>query len=163
MEECAVWDAQCYVCNATVDVLIVHVEQRHFRGNSTPTLLAGGVTNSLAKEVRARAVPSNFATEPVPAWDTAFSLWGGDSKVQLTAVVDNRVFPGDWQRPAITGVTVSHQTVAIKTTCGVYHRLAKSLTNEIREMVQTKIGSPDCIAIGECGLDYTELQSQILL
>ena len=28
-----------------------------------------------AREVRARTVPFNFATEPVPAWETAFSLW----------------------------------------------------------------------------------------
>ena len=48
-----------------------------------------------AREVRARTVPFNFVTEPVPAWETAFSLWWGDSKVHLTAVVDNRVFPGD--------------------------------------------------------------------
>ena len=96
------------------------------------------------------------AWKPVPAWETAFSLWRGNSKVHLTAVVDNRVFPGDWQRPVIKGVTVSHQTVAIKTTYGVHPRLAKSITNKTWEMVQNNIGSPDCIAIGECGLDYTE-------
>ena len=108
-----------------------------------------------ARKVRARTITFNFVTEPVPAWETAFSLWRGNSKVHLTAVVDNRVLPGDWQRPVIKGVTVSHQTVAIKTTYGVHPRMTKSITNETWEMVQTKVGSPDCIAISECGLDYT--------
>lgn len=131
-----------------------------------------------ARETRARkhqetgtqertAVPFDFITEPVPAWETAFSLWRGDSKVSLTAVVDNRVFPDDWLRPVIKGVTVSHQTVVIKTTYGVHPRLAKSLDSESWDRVQAKICSPDCAAIGECGLDYTEplhsLPSQRLL
>ena len=59
-------------------------------------------------------------------WETAFSLWQGDSEVRLTAVVDNRVFPCDWQRPVIKGVSVRHQTVAINTTQGVHPQLAKS-------------------------------------
>ena len=56
----------------------------------------------------------------------------------------------------VRGVTVSHQAVAIKTTYGVHPRLAKSFTNGTWETVQTKIDSPNCIAIGECGIDYTE-------
>jgi len=107
-------------------------------------------------EIRQKSVPFNFETEPVPAWETAFSLWRGDSAIALKAVVDNRVFPGDWQRPVIKGVTVSHQTVAIKTTYGVHPRLAKSLRDETWDMVKARICSSDCIAIGECGLDYTE-------
>ena len=46
--------------------------------------------------------------------------------------------------------------MAIKNSYGVHPRLAKSITNETWELVQTTIGSPECIAIGECGLDYTE-------
>ena len=107
-----------------------------------------------AREVRARTVPFNFATEPIPARETTYSLWQGNSDVQLTAVVDNSVFPGNRQRPVIKGVTVSHQTVAIKTKYGVHPRLAKSIMNETWEMVLTKLGCPDC-RIGECGLDYT--------
>ena len=114
-----------------------------------------------AREVRARTVPFNFATEPIPAWETALSLWRGEGKVHLTAVVDNRVFPGDWQRPVIRRVTVSHQTVAIKTTYGVDPRLAKSFTNGTWEMVQTIIDSPGCIVIGEYWLyRATALPSQ---
>ena len=49
------------------------------------------------REVRARTVPFNFVTEPVPAWKKVFSIWQGDSGVKLPAVVYSHIFLCDWQ------------------------------------------------------------------
>ena len=105
--------------------------------------------------------PFDFEENPIHAWEAAFASYQRDSaeiyslSIDLAAVVDNRVFPGDWARPAMRGITVNHKTV-VKTTYGANPRLAKSITERAWSTLEARIHSRDCCAIGECGLDYRE-------
>ena len=72
---------------------------------------------------------SMFRTDPVRAWEETFLGWRGSNDIQLLAVIDNRVFPQEWQRPHMRGVTVGHRTIVVKTTYGAHPRLAKTFTD----------------------------------
>ena len=99
---------------------------------------------------------------PIHAWEAAFASYQRDSAeryslfIDLAAVVDNRVFPGDWARPAMRGITVNLKTVVVKTTYGAHPRLAKPITEQAWSTLEARIHSRDCCAIGECVLEYTE-------
>ena len=75
------------------------------------------------------------------------------------AVVDNRLFPQECQRPTMSGVTVGQCTSVVKITYGTHPRLSKTLTQNALGQLSAMVYSVDCCAIGECGLDYTELLS----
>ena len=45
---------------------------------------------------------SMFRTDPVRAWEETFLGWRGSNDIQLLAVIDNRVFPQEWQRPQVS-------------------------------------------------------------
>ena len=77
-------------------------------------------------------------------------------KVHLLAIVDNRVFPQDWQRPTMNGVSVGHRTTVVKTMYGAHPRLANTLTENAWGQLSAMVYRVDCCAIGECGLHYTE-------
>jgi len=45
---------------------------------------------------------SMFHTDPVQALEETFFGWRGREEVRLLAVVDNRVFPQEWQRQTMS-------------------------------------------------------------
>ena len=97
--------------------------------------------------------------DPVPTWDALFSQWRETVQedsitVDLAAVVDNRVDPSEWQRPVLEHVTVNNKTVIVKTTYGAPPKLAETVDGKAWEILEARIRSVDCCAIGECGLDY---------
>ena len=97
--------------------------------------------------------------DPVPTWDELFSQWHetvqeDSTTVDLAAVVDNRVDPSEWQCPVLEHVTVNNKTVTVKTTYGVLPKLAETVDGKAWEILEARIRSVDCCAIGECGLDY---------
>ena len=104
---------------------------------------------------------SMFRTDPVRAWEETFLGWRGSNDIQLLAVIDNRVFPQELQRPHMRGVTVGHRTIVVKTTYGAHPRLAKTFTDNAWGQLSAMIYSVDCCAVGECGLDYTEPVSSL--
>ena len=65
----------------------------------------------------------------------------GGSDVELLAVVNNRVFPGEWQRPALRGVAVGHSTVVVQSTYGAHPRLAKTLIEDAWNTLLVRIHS----------------------
>ena len=54
--------------------------------------------------------PFDFEENPIHAWEAAFASYQRDSaeryslSIDLAAVVDNHVFPGNWARPAMRGI-----------------------------------------------------------
>ena len=104
--------------------------------------------------------------DPVPTWDALFSQWRETVQedsitVDLAAVVDNRVDPSEWQRPIIGHITVNNKTVIVKTTYGAPPRLVTAVDRKAWELLETKIRSVDCCAIGQCGLDYNAPASSL--
>ena len=69
--------------------------------------------------------------------------------------MDNRLFPWEWQRPILRGVTIRHRTVVVKTTYGAHPRLAKTLTEDVwcsgsTVLAVVRSGSVGWITLSRC-------------
>ena len=87
---------------------------------------------------------------------------GYSLSIDLVTLVDNRVFPGEWDCPGTVYKEGLEQSTgrAWNSLQGgpgtVYREGLEQSTGRAWNSLQARIRCPDCCVIGVCGLDYTK-------